>query len=198
MMKKDDQGSDKSRAEQFYKDPKAQKKKRAFHEQYASVLEEIAKTPAFGILKYVAQGGILAEPLEISPQELEHAYFLAFQLYRNNRYDDASTVFAYLTLLNPYDVRFFTGLGHCHTMLQLYPKAYECYSYACMYAANDPIPHFHAAETALKLGTPHAREWAFDLYQKTISFCTAEEYQEVLQLSKAKLELLKKKTQQES
>lgn len=89
---------------------------------------------------------------QLSEEDTTHLYNIAFQLYRNGKYEDAKHFFHFLTLSCPFDRRFWLGFGACQQMLKDYQAAIECYSVAAIQDPQDPYTHWHAAECFLASG----------------------------------------------
>lgn len=77
---------------------------------------------------------------------LSALYSMAFELYRNGKYEDARGFFRFLTLVDSFDRRYWMGLAACYQMLKCYPEAIECYSAAAIQDSTDPYVHWHAAD----------------------------------------------------
>lgn len=77
---------------------------------------------------------------------LDALYSMAYELYRNGKYEDARGFFRFLTLVDSFDRRYWMGLGACYQMLKCYPEAIECYSAAAIQDSTDPYVHWHAAD----------------------------------------------------
>lgn len=85
-------------------------------------------------------------PQPLSEESLSALYAMAYELYRNGKYEDAKGFFRFLTIANTFECRFWIGLGACYQMLKDYAGAIECYSVAAVQNPDDPYVHFYAAE----------------------------------------------------
>ena len=90
------------------------------------------------------------EKKELSPQFSSEAllalYAMAYELYRNGKYEDAKTFFRLLALANSFERKYWMGLAASYQMLKDYEKALECYSAAAIQDPSDPYAHWHAAD----------------------------------------------------
>lgn len=96
-----------------------------------------------------AQPGTLPQ---LSPEVLSTLYGMAYQFYRNGKYDEAKQFFRFLTHANTHDRRFWMGLAASLHMLKEHAAAIECYSVAAIQNPDDPYTHWHAAECFFALG----------------------------------------------
>jgi type III secretion system low calcium response chaperone LcrH/SycD len=96
------------------------------------------------------------ESKNFSTESLEALYGIAYELYRNGKYQEAQDVFRFLTLANSFERKYWIGLAACHQMQKHYTDAIECYSIAAIQDPSDPYAHLHAAECFFHLGN-HAK-----------------------------------------
>lgn len=85
-------------------------------------------------------------PPEFSSDSLSALYAMAYELYRNGKYEDAKGFFRFLTLANSFERTYWMGLAACYQMLKAYAEAIECYSAAAIQDPSDPYVHWHAAD----------------------------------------------------
>ena len=88
----------------------------------------------------------------ISKEMLPALYAVAYEFYRNGKYTNGKTLFHLLTIADPFDHRFWIGLGACYQMLKNYQAAITAYSAAAIQSSNDPYIHLHAAECLFHTG----------------------------------------------
>lgn len=81
-----------------------------------------------------------------SEESLSVLYSMAYELYRNGKYQDAKGFFRFLTLANSFERKHWMGLAACYQMLKCYSEAIECYSVAALQNASDPYVHWHVAD----------------------------------------------------
>ncbi|WP_257296536.1 SycD/LcrH family type III secretion system chaperone [Endozoicomonas sp. YOMI1] len=101
---------------------------------------------------YMARGGNLAEANNISEEAQEALYELAYLKYNNGLYDKSAHLFQFLCLYDQWNPRFFTGLGACQQMVNLYGEAIDTYLYAISLDANDPHPMIYVGDCYVALG----------------------------------------------
>lgn len=86
-----------------------------------------------------------------SIEEQEELYAIAYQCYENGIYTTASQFFTKLVLCNPFEEKYWRGLASSQQMLKTYLDALHAWSQCALLAAEDPLPHFHAAECLFSL-----------------------------------------------
>ena len=105
------------------------------------------------ILAAVENGASIAELANVSKEELENHYALAFNLYNAGNFIDAETVFQALCIYNSLDPRFWMGLAGCRQALKNYQGAIDAYGMAgTMQVFSTPEPFVYAARCFLKRG----------------------------------------------
>lgn len=92
-----------------------------------------------------SQGNVHALP-QFSSDSLSTLYAMAYELYRNGKYEDAKGFFRFLTLVDSFERKYWMGLAACYQMLKGYAEAIECYSAAAIQDPSDPYVHWHAAD----------------------------------------------------
>ncbi|WP_257266465.1 SycD/LcrH family type III secretion system chaperone [Endozoicomonas sp. ONNA2] len=101
---------------------------------------------------YMARGGNLAKASNISEEALEGLYELAYLKYNHGQYEKSARLFQFLCLYDQWNPRFFTGLGACQQMVNLYGEAIDTYLYATSLDANDPHPMIYVGDCYVALG----------------------------------------------
>lgn len=84
--------------------------------------------------------------------QLAAAYAYAYGLYQQKRYGEAGAMFAYLTLQDHLDIRYWNGLGGAQQMQLQYKEAIESYGIVVMYDLGNPLPCYRIAECLMALG----------------------------------------------
>lgn len=69
----------------------------------------------------------------------------AAKLYQNKEYDNASAVYEFLQLIDPWEPAFWLGDGHSHYFSRHYDKALEAYLFVAELNPEDPHSHFYAS-----------------------------------------------------
>lgn len=90
--------------------------------------------------------------LQFSSDSLSALYGMAYELYRNGKYEEAKDVFRFLTLANSFERKHWLGLAACCQIMKNYEEAITCYSTAAIQDPSDPYTHLHAAECFFHLG----------------------------------------------
>lgn len=97
-------------------------------------------------------GYTLKDFTEISDDEADAAYAVAYNLFNQGQYHKAEKLFEFLCQLDHYEGRFWIGLGSCRQMLKHYESAVKAYSMAGIHDMENPVPALRAAECYLALG----------------------------------------------
>jgi type III secretion system low calcium response chaperone LcrH/SycD len=101
---------------------------------------------------------------QMTEEKIQDLYFLAFSLYREERYQDASYFFRLLAVAQPSDAKNWKGLGACLQMVQEYEDALHCYMSAQILNQEKPDPYLYV----------HAADCYFALKQKESGLKTLE------------------------
>lgn len=114
-------------------------------------------------LHYLDNGGTLSEAINMDTHQLEVIYTLAFEMYENHNYQDATRLFQLLCACDHFDPRFVLGLGACRQAQKDFTLAGETYSLAALVHPKDPRFPFHAAECHLALNNLYAAGSGFEM-----------------------------------
>jgi secretion system chaperone SscA len=89
-----------------------------------------------------------------TPAKVKELYTVAYQLYRDQHYTDASYFFRFLLLSNPKESKYWKGLGACLQMTSEYQQALNCYICCQLLDKDQPDPYMylHAADCYFALG----------------------------------------------
>ena len=104
------------------------------------------------VADFFAGGGCFRELHDISDETMEAIYSVAYNFYKNEKYEEALKVFKMLGMYDHYNHKYFMGLAGCQQMLQQYSGAIKAYSYAALMDIYDPLAPLHAGECYLALG----------------------------------------------
>ena len=102
-------------------------------------VEELAK-------KCLMEGAALADVQGYTDDEMEAVYHLAYNAYRQCKYQDARKLFQFLVLNDHVENRFWMGLAATCQMSGDYREAVAAYEMAAVLEATNPWPPFHAGE----------------------------------------------------
>jgi type III secretion system low calcium response chaperone LcrH/SycD len=95
--------------------------------------------------------GTLQESFGVEKSEMELLYFEAYQAYQKDLFQEALELFRWLTILNPFEKKYWLGLGASQQLKTSYEPALKAYAIAYLLDCYDPFPHFHAFECYLAL-----------------------------------------------
>ena len=112
------------------------------YEQADERTDRIAKM----VLQCLEQGISVADIRGYSEEEIEALYQVAYNLYQQQKHQDAKTVFHCLSIYEHTDARFWLGLGGCCQRLNEFESAINAYSCAALADATNPVYSFHACE----------------------------------------------------
>lgn len=86
----------------------------------------------------------LAKAFGVSNREMEELYKEAYDFYSKDLFEDASTIFRWLVILNPFTDKYWLGLGSCLMLESKFEKALHQFAMAALLNSENPYPHFHA------------------------------------------------------
>ena len=135
-------------------------------ESVGAVLEKMAPEKLdemTNLAKEFASGRTLADIHGITLQDLEAVYSVAFNLYNNQRYDEAVKVFKFLCMHDHFQEKYWMGLGATHQMMKDFKLAASAYGYAYILDSDNPKPPLHAADCFMADGNTKDAESALNL-----------------------------------
>jgi type III secretion system low calcium response chaperone LcrH/SycD len=139
------------------------------------------------ITEHFSAGGTLGDLAGITDAQFESLYATGYRLYGADRYEDASKVFAYLGMNDPYDRRYTLGLGASLQMLKKWDEAIAAFTLCIALDVTDPIPPFHMAECVAGKGDLADAQV---LLTQVVQRCKAPEHQALKQKADAMLKLM--------
>ena len=107
-------------------------------------VEELAR-------KCLMEGAALADVQGYTEDEMEAVYHLAYNAYRQGKYEDARKLFSFLALNDHLESRFWMGLAATCQVSGDYRQAVAGYEMAAVLEATNPWPPFHAGECYLAM-----------------------------------------------
>lgn len=124
--------------------------------------------------------GTLQQAFSVSPLEMEELYGKGYEWYEQEIYEKAEDCFRWLVLLNPFENRYWLGLGASQQMSGRIESALKAYAVASIIEPESPYPHVYAyecfrlqenfseAEKALEMARHMTKEHEHykDLYQE--------------------------------
>ncbi len=122
------------------------------------------------LTEYFGNGGTFKELKNLSDDTMESVYGVAFNLYQNDKYEEATKVFQFLCFYDHYNAKYYLGLGACQLMMKAYEKAIDFFGFAATMDMNDPRSMLYIGECHLgmdniesaKVAYKTAIEWAAD------------------------------------
>lgn len=103
------------------------------------------------LYKILEEGKDPKEAMGLTPELLECVYGHAFRLFNSGNYEQAGALFAYLSLTDGTDPRYFMGLAASYHMQKKYREAIDAYMNAFYLSPTDPLPFYHMADCCIKL-----------------------------------------------
>ncbi len=110
--------------------------------------------------KFLKGGHTLKGLRGISDESMETLYGLAHSHYNGGRYQEAITLFNFLSLHDPFKKKYWIGLGASRQLVKDYEGAVLAYSMAGITQVGDPHPALYAADCYLLLGKKELAEKA--------------------------------------
>ena len=110
--------------------------------------EELTK-----IVEALSEGATICDAFNVTKEQTEGLYALAYNLYTAGNFKDAGTVFQALCLYDHKDARFWMGLAGCRQAQGDLKGAIDAYSMAgTVQLLENPVPFLYAARCYIKLG----------------------------------------------
>ena len=109
---------------------------------------ENAQKLAEGVLSGVAIGDLCG----LTSNDLELIYSMGRTYYQNAKYEDAETVFRFLTVMEYSVSKYWMALAATLQMKKEYHEAACVYGYAAFFDLDDPRPHLQAGFCLMQLG----------------------------------------------
>lgn len=110
------------------------------------------QVPLVDVALLLSKGNTLANLANVSDEQMESLYALAYQYYNAQNYADALKIFKILAIYDSADERFFMGIASCEQGLGNYESAADFYSLACALGGLiDPKPMYYCAICLLKV-----------------------------------------------
>lgn len=108
----------------------------------------------------------LQKAFQITAFEMEEIYAQGYGYYEENCYQEATTVFRWLLVFNPFIVKYWMGFGACLQMLGQYERALHSYAMASMLDPENSLPHLQAARCYQALNNAEEAEIALSYVNK--------------------------------
>ncbi|MGE3954081.1 MAG: SycD/LcrH family type III secretion system chaperone [Parachlamydiales bacterium] len=107
-------------------------------------------------------GGTWQVLMGLSEEALEWQYSAGYALYEKGKVEEAAATFNTLTILNPYDGRYWFALGSSHYLLGDYEEAAQAYELSAAIDERSPGPKFQAAICLEQLGRRKEARLAYE------------------------------------
>lgn len=105
---------------------------------------------------------------QLSNETLEAFYYTAHTNYKQGKYEDATAIFRYLTVMDTRNRKFWMGYGSSLQMLKEYQRAIEAYEIAAALEPGDPHVHLQAADCLFGLRSFKEAFFALDCAERAI------------------------------
>lgn len=103
------------------------------------------------IRKIVDESIPMKEALNISEESLEYYYNFAYQLFTAGQYKKAAAIFAFLSLVDGLNPKYYLALGACQHRMKNYTGALDSYMGAYYSNIKDPLPFYYISDCYIKL-----------------------------------------------
>jgi type III secretion system low calcium response chaperone LcrH/SycD len=107
---------------------------------------EVESTLMTFISEKCLKNEVMQKALKITNDEMEDIYREAYQAYHADQFEAASALFRWLSLFNPFVLKYWMGFAASSQLLKKYEEALKAYSVAAVLDPENPYPHFHAFE----------------------------------------------------
>ena len=97
------------------------------------------------IQEYLGKGRTLQDALDISPLLMQKKYEMAVGQILHHDYMSAVSLFSYLAVIDPYDVRYWIVLGAANALGRQYTAAFDSFAIARLIDPDDPQPYLMSA-----------------------------------------------------
>ena len=145
--------------------------------------------------EFIGKGGVMHELVDLSKDQMESLYSVAFNLYQTNRIEESEQVFKMLVLCDHLNVKYQIGLGATRQAQGKYEEAADTYSMATLIDAEEPKLAFHSGECHLALGDLERAEAGFT---GTLMRCEGrDEYNDLAAKAKGLLSIVEKRKQKQ-
>lgn len=104
----------------------------------------------------------------VSNLEMEELYREAYTFYEEDLFKEASHVFRFLVILDPFTPRYWMGLGATLRLLSKYEKALHAYAVVTLLERQNPEPHFQAYECYKALGDEKEAALALEIARECV------------------------------
>jgi secretion system chaperone SscA len=79
----------------------------------------------------------------LSSHKIEELYYMAYHLYRDQQFEQATHFFRFLTCAKPLESKYWKGLGASLQMQQFHEDALNCYIYTQILHRGQPDPYIY-------------------------------------------------------
>lgn len=105
----------------------------------------------------------LQDACDLSEASIDKLYEQAYDFYTSNQGQQAVRYFGMLITINPFQQKFWMGLGASQQLEKQPQKALQAYALAALLDDRDPSPHYHAAQCYLAMGNKQDAVKALEL-----------------------------------
>ena len=99
----------------------------------------------------------------ISDEEMEAAYSVAYNFYQSGKYIDAERIFQFLAFFDNLEPKYWLGLGGCRELDKRYEKAAEAYMMCTLLDIKEPQAPIRAARCFEAMNDLEAAEGALHI-----------------------------------
>ncbi len=127
-----------------------------------SALPEDIREKSNDTFEALQNGATFGDMNGIDDRKLEMVYSVARTYYNNKKYDDALTMFRFITLMDHSNQKFWMGYAGTLQMMKEYEKAVEAYGFATILDIDLPKPQLQAGYCLMQLGKDEEAICAFE------------------------------------
>lgn len=123
--------------------------------------EQLAGIDEGALTDFFSNGGTFQELKNLSDDTMESVYSVAYNLYQNGKYAEATKVFQFLCFYDHYNAKYYLGLGGCRLMQKEYESAIDFFGFAAAMDTDDPRAMLYIGDCHLAMGDDEAAKIAY-------------------------------------
>lgn len=142
-------------------------------------------------LRELLNGKQVSEQLKLDPEDIAIMYRHALELFKQEKYQDASHAFFFLSFLDNTNFDIWIGLGMSLQMTKHYEAAIIAYELAAVREIENPIPYFYLAKCLFAI---HDHKAALEAIEMAIEYSEdVPQFRDILEQARtAKASLLRR------
>lgn len=119
----------------------------------ASIKEQASAKMEGMVGELLKKGASVKDLFGLGDAMVEGIYGQAYRLYNTGKYRDACQLFRLLIMLDAMEPKYRMGMAACFHMLKEFKNAVDTYAFCGVLDPANPIPHFHASDCYIQMGS---------------------------------------------